>query len=177
MSSSGEDGRTVDRTSKGTRMNTELRAAALERLSPFVGSWRIEAVFPGAAAAAIGPGGATGQTTFDWDLHGGFLVQRTSAPDPAPDSLAVIACDPETGAYVQHYFDDRGVVRIYAMTFDGHTWTLSRTEPDFSPLDFSQRFTATFAADGSSINGAWEATGADGEWQHDFDLVYTRIAD
>jgi hypothetical protein len=53
-------------------------------------------------------------------------VQRSEAPDPAPDSLAVVSVDPKAGAYTQHYFDSRGVVRLYAMTLNGGTWTLTR---------------------------------------------------
>jgi hypothetical protein len=32
-----------------------------------------------------------------------------------------------------HYFDSRGLARIYEMTLDGGVWTFSRTAPDFSP--------------------------------------------
>jgi hypothetical protein len=28
--------------------------------------------------------------------------------------------------------------------------------PDFTPLDFQQRFTGTFSDDGNTISGAWE---------------------
>lgn len=41
---------------------------------------------------------------------------------------------------------------------------LTREVPDFSPLDFGQRFTGTFSADGDTITGAWEnaSTAANG---------------
>jgi hypothetical protein len=29
----------------------------------------------------------------------------------------MVSADSETGAYTQHYYDSRGVVRLYAMTF------------------------------------------------------------
>ena len=92
----------------------------------------------------------------------------------APDSLAIVAADPRTGGYTQHYFDSRGVVRLYAMTFTDGVWTLIREAPDFSPLDFRQRFTGTFSADGNTITGAWEKTADGGEWEHDFALTYRR---
>src|SRR3954470_13656521 len=71
------------------------------------------------------------------------LPERAAADHPAaPDGCMAIAPDARRpGDFVQHYFDSRGVVRLYAMTFDGRTWTLTRLEPDFSPLDFRQRFT------------------------------------
>jgi hypothetical protein len=99
----------------------------LERLEPFVGEWAIEAAFRDAP-----PPGAAGGVVFEWALGGAFLLQRSEVSHPdAPDGLCVIASDPEGGTYTQHYFDSRGVVRIYAMTFDGRVWTLERTTPDF----------------------------------------------
>jgi hypothetical protein len=87
----------------------------------------------------------------------------------------IVSTDPETGAYTQHYYDSRGVVRLYAMTLAGGVWTLTRESPDFTPLDFRQRFTGTFSADGNTISGAWESSPADGgEWKHDFGLTYRR---
>src|SRR4051812_41263704 len=100
-------------------------------LGVFVGSWSVAAEFPSA-----GPGGVPGRTTFDWLLGRRFLVQRFGVDHPeAPSGHTVIAPDARRpGDYLQHYFDSRGVVRLYTMTFDGHIWTLSRLEPDFSPL-------------------------------------------
>ncbi len=112
---------------------------------------------------------------FEWALDGQFLLQRTEAPIPdAPDSLAIVAAGPRDRGYTQHYYDSRGVVRLYAMSFDGGVWTLTREAPDFSPLDFGQRFTGTFSADGNTINGAWEKRFDGGEWEHDFALIYHR---
>ena len=52
--------------------------------------------------------------------------------------------------------------------------TLLRKSPDFSPLDFSQRFKGRFSRDRSVITGTWE-TSADGKgWKRDFDLIYRK---
>ena len=60
------------------------------------------------------------------------------------------------------------------MSFEDRVWKLWRDEPNFSPLDFSQRFTGIFSEDGKTIAGAWE-TSYDGKtWEHDFDLTYTK---
>jgi hypothetical protein len=150
------------------------RADALARLDVFVGEWVMEARFPGHQPAP--EGGPQGHSRFEWDLDRQFLLQRTEVPVPeAPDSLTIVSADPQTGAYTQHYYDSRGVVRLYTMTLDDRVWTLTRESPDFSPLDFAQRFTATFSTDGSTISGAWES-GADGGWTHDFDLIYRRAS-
>lgn len=162
---------------------TETRTDALARLDVFIGGWSMEARFPGPepAGAAVGQagsqagGGPVVRSWFEWALDGQFLLQRAEAPIPdAPDSLAIVAAGPRDGGYTQHYYDSRGVVRLYAMSFDGGAWTLTREAPDFSPLDFGQRFTGTFSADGNTITGAWEKRFDGGEWEHDFALIYHR---
>jgi hypothetical protein len=102
-------------------------------------------------------------------------MQHTEVPVPeAPDGLAIISADLETGAYTQHYFDARGVVRLYKMSLADGVWTLSRESPDFTPLAFRQRFIGRFSPDANTISGAWE-TGRDGAgWEHDFYLTYRR---
>ncbi len=62
------------------------------------------------------------------------------------------------------------------MSFADGVWKLWRTAADFSPLAFSQRYTGTFSDDGSEIRGSWELTTDGSEWEHDFELIYTRIA-
>jgi len=149
------------------------RADALARLDVFAGEWVIEARFPGDQPTT--ERGPRGRSRFEWDLGRQVLLQRTEVGVPgAPDSLTVVSTDLEAGAYTQHYYDSRGVTRLYAMTFDTRVWTLTRDSPDFSPLDFAQHFTGTFSADGNSISGAWEKRFDGGDWQHDFALTYRR---
>ncbi|HWD52610.1 MAG TPA: hypothetical protein VG412_09430 [Acidimicrobiales bacterium] len=148
------------------------RDPALQLLDGFVGTWSLEASFPGDPPVTMGGG----RSVFEWMDGGQFLIQRTDIPDPdAPNSLAVIGLDPAADAYVQHYFDARGVARLYAMTFGQGVWTLTREAADFSPFDFRQRFTGSFSADGDSIRGAWELAEPGSGWSHDFDLSYTRV--
>ena len=153
------------------QMDQAAGNAALERLEAFVGDWSMEASFPHAS-----PTGAVGRTVFEWMPGGRFLVQRWEVSHPdAPDGIAIIGFDPDTEAYSQHYFDSRGVARVYAMSFSDGVWKLWRTSPDFSPLNFSQRFTSTFSADGNTIQGHWEASRDGSSWDHDLDLTYTKV--
>jgi hypothetical protein len=142
----------------------------LERLNLFVGEWEMEASFPL-------PPGTRARSVFEWALDGRFLVQRAEIPHPdAPDSMSVMGIDPSGDAFSQHYFDSRGVVRIYAMTLDDGIWTLRRDSPDFSALSFWQSFTGRFSEDGNRIDGHWDASRDEGAtWEKDFDLVYTRV--
>ena len=140
-------------------------------LDIFVGQWTVTARFPGDVPA----GGAAARSVFEWVLDGRYLVQRTEISIPeAPDSMAVVAAAADGRSYTQHYFDSRGVTRLYAMTFAGGVWTLTRESADFSPLDFAQQFTGTFSADGDHIDGSWEKRMPGGAWELDFDLTYTR---
>ena len=93
-----------------------------------------------------------------------------------PTGSPIIGWDEGRATFLQHYFDDRGVARVYEMRLDDRVWKLERTKPDFSPFDFSQRFTGTFAEDGSRIDGTWEIADDHVTWRKDFDLIYSRVS-
>jgi hypothetical protein len=146
----------------------------IDRLEVFVGEWTMEASIPGAPPASAG---AKPRTTFEWLPGRRFLLQRWEVPGPvAPDGLAVIGVEPDGDGYLQHYFDERGVVRLYAMTLADRVWELRREKPDFSPLNFSQRFRGTFSDDNTAITGRWEHSRDGSPWELDFDLSYTKVA-
>lgn len=154
---------------------SESRASALARLDAFVGEWVMEVRFPGYQQSAATGDTPVARSRFEWILDRQYLLQRSEVPVPeAPDSLTIISVDPETGGYLQHYYDSRGVTRLYAMSLTGGVWTLTRESADFSPLDFRQRFTGTFGQNGNTITGAWEKDVDGTGWTHDFDLTYRR---
>ena len=143
----------------------------MDELEPFIGQWAMAATFANAPTIEH----PDARTTFEWMPGRNFMIQRFRAPDPAPDGLAVIGFDSGTDTLLQHYFDSRGVARIYEMTFTDGVWTLTRTKPDFSPLDFSQRYVGRFSDDQRAIRGAWEISHDHSTWEHDFELNYTKI--
>ena len=136
----------------------------IDALEPLIGRWEIP----------VGDG-EPGETTFTWALGRRFVEQRSSIPvEGAPEGLIIIAPAAGGDGFTQHYFDSRGVVRLYAMTFDGRELILERHEPDFSELPFHQRFEGTLSEDGSRLEGRW-LTSPDGEaWELDFPLTYVR---
>lgn len=147
------------------------RTAALEQLDRLLGAWAIEAHYPGTPPSGVG-----GRTTFERVLGGAFVVERSEIEQPdAPNGVAIIAFDPDTDGYRQHYFDSRGVVRLYAMQLRDRVWTLLRDSSDFSPLDFSQRFTGIFSADGNRIDCRWEIARDHTTWELDFESTYRRL--
>jgi hypothetical protein len=137
------------------------RAAALELLLPLVGEWSMETAFSE----------ARGRTVFAWILDGQYLEQRAEIPHPdAPDGIMIIDHDAERDAFRQHYFDSRGVTRVYEMTIGQGVWKLWRDAPGFN-----QRFTGAFSQDGLTIHGAWEMSADGSTWAHDFDLTYRKV--
>jgi hypothetical protein len=58
---------------------------------------------------------------------------------------------------MQRYFDSRGVARLYEMSYAGACGKLWRTAADFSPLDFSQRYTGNgrVSSTGRSHGSGW----------------------
>lgn len=95
---------------------------------------------------------------------------RDFVPDPGPSGTWVIGADDTQRDLTILHHDERGVSRVYRSAFaEGH-WRVWRDAPGFS-----QRFTATVAEDGSTVHGAWEKSLDGAVWEHDFDLVYTRL--
>jgi hypothetical protein len=143
----------------------------VEGLEALIGVWSMAAAFPGAP-----PSDLRGRTVFDWMSGKKFVVQRWEVPHPdAPDGIAIIGVDRAAQKYMQHYFDSRGVARVYGMSFADGVWELWRTTPDLSPLDFPQRFKGTLSAAGDVIEGRWEIARDGSTWEHDFELTYTRV--
>jgi hypothetical protein len=156
-------------------MEQHARDSAIERLNWFVGEWRMDASLPDAPV-----GGAV----FEWLAGEQFLVQRWGFPHPAAldgidgvdfGGISLIGLDRGGQAFVQHYFDSRGVARVYRMSFTDGVWKLWRDSADFSPLEFWQSFTGTFSKDGKSIQGRWEISYDGSSWERDFDLTYTKV--
>jgi hypothetical protein len=110
---------------------------------------------------------------FAWIEERAFLVQRWRSDEPAaPDGIAILGFDEAAGGLVQHYFDSRGVARVYRASLEDGVWRMWREHPGFD-----QRYAGTLCGDGATITGAWEKRTDGATWEHDFDLVYTRVPD
>lgn len=146
-----------------------MRSEAMERLDVLVGSWRTTM----RNAWFLEPVGreVAGSATGEW-LGDAFVVFRsTMQGDVGPatsEMVLVLGRSDARDAYAALYHDERGVCRVFAMTFDGSQWTLSREDPDMF-----QRFIAEVGPD--RIAGRWEASDDQGStWRKDFDLVFER---
>ena len=148
-------------------------ALALRRLEALAGEWTNEIVHP-----TVRPNPIRGRRRFEWltkndNGSGGFLVQYDEVEHPDfPDSVTIIGVDADAPAdlFTYHYFDTRGVERIYQMSLSNGVWKLWRDAPGFS-----QRLTGTFSDDGNAITCRLEKSRDGSHWEHDFDLTYTKV--
>ena len=132
----------------------------LKDLEPLIGTW--EVTVPRYDATG-------GRVSYEW-LQGGAYVGSTSeAPDPFPSASQIIGRDDSSDTYTVLHYDSRGVSRVYLMTLDASGWRMWREAPGFW-----QRFEGRFSDDGDTITATWEKSPDGVEWQHDFDMVYTR---
>jgi hypothetical protein len=112
---------------------------------------------------------------------GAFLVfSSVGEPAELPDSVSIIGGAPDGEPQPMHYFDERGVQRLYLMALEGSTWKIWRAPgEDWNGRHgpgFNQRFTGDFSADRTTIEGRWERGRGDAgdEWELDFLITYTR---
>lgn len=134
----------------------------MHALQPLVGEWTIEVPFAP----------SRGTLSFQWLKGEEFLVQQWTVPvEEAPDGIAIIGADGD--AFIQHYFDSRGVHRTYGLSLEGGVLRLWRDA--LSAEDFSQRYSGTISGDGTRIDGAWEIAEDGVTWRKDFDITYRRV--
>jgi hypothetical protein len=134
---------------------------ALKQLEVLIGEWEVEVPqFPG----------QRGRATFEWHEDAAYLRFHADAPDPAPSATLIIGRDESSGAYTVLYYDSRGVSRVYQMSFGEGIWKMWRQAPGFW-----QRFSGTLSDDGSSIRAMWEKSSDGSSWEHDFDLIYSKV--
>ena len=129
-----------------------------------VGRWATEATHPGLPGTVV-----SGQSTFEWLEDQQFLIQRSHYDHPEiPDAVMVTGII--DGEPTMHYFDPRGVHRVFAVDLTPDAWRFWNATPGFS-----QRFTGTFSADGDTIHGQGELSRDGTAWAPDLAITYRRI--
>lgn len=142
------------------------RDPELEGFDALVGAWDSTATHPSIPGVQV-----PGTANFEWLEGGHFLIGRSRNEHPDfPDSLQVIGADGDS--LVMHYFDSRGVERVYGTSLRDGVWRLWRDDSDFA-----QRFAGTFEDGGSTIAGLWEVAEDGGTWADDLAITYHRAGD
>jgi hypothetical protein len=136
--------------------------ASLHGLDALVGEWTTEATHPAFPSTVV-----NGRSEFEWLEGEKFLVLRAKTDHPDfPDSISVIG---DTDGLRMHYFDSRGVHRVYEVGVSEKAWEISRDAPGFD-----QRFTGHFEDDGDTISGLWKLSRDNKTWDDDLQITYRR---
>jgi hypothetical protein len=145
-------------------MTTNPALAALQFLT---GAWDME--LSEASFLPDPDARLSGSVAFEWIEQGAALVMRMGDA-AAPRATWIIGRDDAQAGYHVLYADDRGVSRVYAMSFSDATWRMWRDTPEFS-----QRFDAEVSPGQAEITGSWQKSLDGGTtWEHDFRLRYSR---
>jgi len=143
----------------------DARDPALDRLDALVGVWDVEATHPKLE------GVIRGTSTVEWLPGRLFLVDRSEmAAGAFPTSISNIGGGSTPGTWPMHYFDSRGVMRVYEVTADGGAIRISRHVPDFP-----QRLTLTSEDGGRTVVVQGEVNEG-GRWVPDARFVRRRRA-
>jgi hypothetical protein len=146
----------------------------MKQFDQLIGEWRVEGEIPTEPPTKVSGGAKI-------ERLGAFIVFSSgSEPAEVPDSLSVIGGTPEDEPQPMHYFDSRGVKRLFMTAVEGSTWKIWRAPgEDWNGPDgpgFNQRFIGEISADGRTIEARWERGMGDAgdEWELDFPITYVR---
>jgi hypothetical protein len=148
----------------------------LQRLGRrLVGEWTTQATHPEMPGTVI-----DGWSRFEWLVGDRFLIVHSHYDHrDFPDAISIVG---ETDGLRMHYFDERGVHRLYDVTItdDGWAAAMSRGAPvgSFASKDapFSQRMTYTLEDADRSISGMGELSHDDVTWNDDLAITYSRVS-
>ena len=146
----------------------------MKQFEPLIGEWHGEGEIPMEPPMKL-------SVEAKIERLGKFIV-FSSAGEPAevPASVSIIGGAPEGEPQPMHYFDSRGVKRLFLMALEGSTLKIWRAPgEDWNGPDgpgFNQRFIGELSTDGKTIKARWErGVGEAGdEWGLDFPISYFR---
>ena len=146
----------------------------LQRLGKrLVGTWATEATHPALPGAFI-----RGSSEVGWLDGERFLIYRSTYDHPdIPNATSILG---DTDGLHMHYFDSRGVHRIYGVTVTDDGWEMGMSR-DASAVSFaaghapfSQRMTFTFEDGDRTISGRGELSHDDVNWEEDLQITFRR---
>jgi hypothetical protein len=158
------------------KMTTDATLAPLNQL---VGAWTTEATHPAMPGVVV-----RGTVTVEWLEGERFLIHRARTDHPDfPDATSIIghmehdrvdSADggipaSRTSSLRMHYFDSRGVFRVYETRITDRSWQFWR-----DASGFSQRFKAEFSDEGDTLVGLSQLCRDDLHWADDLAITYRR---
>jgi hypothetical protein len=143
----------------------EPQSPELAPLEALIGDWEIEATHPAVPDTVV-----RGTAHFDWLEGERFIVYRSRNDHPDfPDGISIIGVT--GGRLTMHYFDSRGVFRVYEVSLEDRVLRMSR-----DATGFSQRFEGPLSDDGNRIDGLWRLSKDDSTWNDDLKITYRRVS-
>ena len=107
----------------------------------------------------------SGRQRYERVLNEAFVMLHWTYDHPDfPDAIALL------DEHTYHYFDVRGVTRVFELTINDSGWSMIRRDEDFWQRS-AGRFRGTGSIDSTGEKSFDEGT----TWQHDFSMSYTRI--
>jgi len=138
-----------------------------------VGRWTTEATHPAFPGTVV-----SGSSEVEWLEGEKFLIIRSRVDHPDfPDAISIIG---DTDGLRMHYFDSRGVHRLYDVTIgdDGWAMKMDRRSPArsfaSSSAPFSQRMTYTLEDADQTMSGKAQMSHDDVHWDDDLEITYRR---
>jgi hypothetical protein len=163
-------------TSDGVPEVDGMKQDPFSLLGRLVGSWVTEATHPAMPGVVV-----HGSVDIEWLEGKRFLIHRARTDHPAfPDSISIIGnMEHDIGDEAQsagsesklsmHYFDSRGVFRVYDSDIDETTWRFYRED-----TSFPQRVSCTFSPDGNTLTGVSQVRENGAPWSDDLAITYRR---
>jgi hypothetical protein len=107
----------------------------------------------------------TGRQRYERVLDGAFVLQHWTYDHPDfPDAMALLS------EHQYHYFDVRGITRVFDFEVDDAGWSMIHLDEDLS-----QRQTARFHGQDAIDSTGERSYDAGVTWQPDFTMTYQRV--
>jgi hypothetical protein len=141
---------------------------SLRDLDQLVGEWTLEATHPAFPDLVV-----PGRSSFQWLDGEKFMIQRSTADhSDFPNSISVIGAMSDDGERLSmHYYDSRGVHRMYSLEMSQDVLRIARDAPGFS-----QRFEGALTDGGDTLAGRWRLSRDDKTWDDDLEITYRRAS-
>jgi hypothetical protein len=141
-------------------------SSQLEAFRALVGEWTTEAIHPSLPDTVV-----PGRTSVEWLEGEQFLILRSRNEHPDfPDSVSIIGATDGEESLTMHYFDSRGVFRVYRVGLEDGVWRIWGD----GPSGFSGRFSGSFSDDGDTLSGVHQLSRDGSTWDDDLAITYRR---
>ena len=132
-----------------------------------IGEWTSKATHPAVPGTVV-----DGTASIEWLEGERFLIWRAREDHlDFPDSISILG---DADGLRWHYFDSRGVHRLFDLTVTDDGFEIGREVP-VSSDDFSQTLTIVFADRDRTMTGLSKLSHDNETWSDDLAITYRRV--